>query len=252
MQNILQLRIHDSHIHVGQFNDSYFTPESVLNFLDSVNVDYFAVSSTSVCGGNLGQMLDEIYEITTLSSHRALPVLWLTPPMFRENIQKVLISCGIDWKCVKIHGYHDWSTEYINQAVGVAKQLSVPILIHTGGRSCCDAGQYYTLCKNNSNQKFILAHGRPCDETIMIMEQCENVWTDTAFMPLEDVIKIVGCGFQDRILWGSDYPIPIMYKKGQNIKSLYEHKKEQLFKMAGLEAYNKICRSNFTSLFTLN
>lgn len=246
------LKTNDSHVHVGQFNDKYFHPKTVCKFLNTVDVEYFAVSSTTVCGGDLDRMINDLYKTIELSSQRALPVLWLTPEILKDDACAELVRCGLNWGCVKMHGYHGWTDNEIEQAVLIANQLNVPFMMHTGGRPCCEAGQYYQLCKNHQERDFILAHSRPCDDAIMIMKNCCNVWADTAFTPLDDIIKMVNAGLEDRILWGSDYPIPALYYKRENLATQYCEKRDLLFKSIEYESYKKIVSENYMTLFNFN
>ena len=38
------------------------------------------------------------------------------------------------------------------------------------------------------------------------MEICKNVWADTAFTPVEDIVKMVNAVVEDRNMSGSDFP----------------------------------------------
>lgn len=243
------MRINDFHVHVGQFNDLYFSPDFIRNFLSSVGVDSFAVSSSSICGHDIDQTLHDIKVIVSLFGEKAFPVLWITPEMLLHNFLKEFLESGIDWKCVKIHGYHNWTQDNIETAVFLAQALKVPLMMHTGGQECCEAGQYYSLCKKFPHQLFVLAHSRPCDETIFVMEKCKNVWADTAFTPVEDIVKMVNAGLEDRILWGSDYPILELYYKKQNIRRLYLEKIEALSQILDKSLIEKILYLNFHSLW---
>ena len=246
MQRTLPMIVNDSHIHIGQFNEHYFSPKVICDFLDSVAVDKFAISSTSICGGDIEKSLDDIREVLIIAKERAFPVLWLIPALFdNEIVLKYLIDSGISWKCVKMHGFHNWTAEYIDKAVAVAQQLHTPFLMHTGGRPWCEAGQYLSLCRKYPQQIFILAHSRPCDETISVMKCCPNAWADTAFTPLDDIVTMVNAGLEDRILWGSDYPIPHLFYKRQNIRKIYIDKMKSLLNLIGAGTFNKITRTNF-------
>ena len=245
------MRINDFHIHVGQFNDKYFSPESVWSFLKSVGVDFFAVSSSSICGYDSNQALSEIKKIISLSACKAFPVLWLMPGMFFDELLNAFLNSEISWKCVKMHGFHNWTNKDIEKALSVARNLNVPFMMHTGGREHCDAGQYYSICKKYPNQQFVLAHSRPCDETIYVMTKCENVWSDTAFTPIEDIVKIVDAGLEDRVMWGSDYPIPELYYKDASIRDLYLKKFEDLSSSISPDAFGKITKLNFNRFFSL-
>ncbi len=242
--------VNDSHIHVGQFEERYFSPKDICDFLDSVEVDKFAISSTSICGGDIEKSLKDIEEVLTIAKDRAFPVLWLIPGVFENNeALQVLLNYPIKWKCVKMHGFHNWTEEQIDKAVAIAQQLHTPFLIHTGGRPWCEAGQYHSLCIKYPEQLFILAHSRPCNETISIMQDCPNAWADTAFTPVEDIVTMVNAGLDDRILWGSDYPIPCLFYKNRNIKKLYSSKCKELLNAIGEESFSKITLSNFITLF---
>ena len=239
------MKINDFHIHVGQFNDEYFSPEEVWSFLKSVGVNAFAVSSSSVCGYDIDQTLYDIKQIVSLSGGRAFPVLWLMPGMFLNGQLNAFLESGISWRCVKMHGFHEWTNDDIENAVSVAQGLNLPFMMHTGGRRCCEAGQYFSLCKKYSNLQFVLAHSRPCDETIDVMLKCENVWADTAFTSIEDVVSLVDAGLEDRVMWGSDYPIPELYYKHCSIKDLYLKKIKDLSSLISPTAFDKIIKFNF-------
>lgn len=244
------MKINDFHIHVGQFNDKYFSPENVLAFLDSVGVYTFAVSSSSICGCDFEQALYDMDHIVALSHGRALPVLWLIPGMFVNDTLNTFLESGISWKCVKVHGFHNWTNNDFNNAISVAQDLGVPFMMHTGGQKCCDAGQYYSICKRYPGQQFVLAHSRPCEEAIDVMKKCENVWADTAFTQIDDIVSIVKAGLEDRLMWGSDYPIPELYYKHCCIKDLYINKIQELLRVISPDAFEKITKLNFDCFFS--
>ena len=240
------MTVNDSHIHVGQFNEHYFSPKVICDFLDSVEVDKFAISSTSICGGDVAKAIDDISSVLEIAKERVSPVLWLTPELLNESeILQTIVEVGISWKCIKMHGFHNWTEDKITKAIDIAQQLHIPFLLHTGGRPWCEAGQYYSLCSTYPQQKFIFAHSRPVEETIMVMKKCPNVWSDTAFTPLEEIALMVNEGLADRILWGSDYPIPHLFYKKQNIREIYLDKMRALLNLIGAGAFNKITRTNF-------
>ncbi len=246
------MKVNDFHVHVGQFNDLYFSPEFIRDFLNSVDVDSFAVSSSSICGHDIEQTLYDIKRIVSLFDKKAFPILWITPEMLSHNFLHVFLESDIEWKCVKIRGFHNWTTDSIESAVFVAQALNIPFMMHTGGQQCCEAGQYYSLCKKYPHQLFVLAHSRPCDETIFVMENCKNVWADTAFTPIEDIVRMVDAGLEDRIMWGSDYPILELYYKTQDVSKLYLEKIKTLSQIFNKSVIDKILYSNFLSFFEIS
>ncbi len=97
--------IHDAHIHVGQFRDKHYTPKDVLDFLLSVGVDKFAVSSSSICNEDYEKTFAEMQEIVRIGKEHITPVLWISPAMLTNGWLEKFVNCGIEWKCLKIHGY---------------------------------------------------------------------------------------------------------------------------------------------------
>lgn len=53
----------DSHIHFGQFYDLYTSPTELKRFLDSVGVERFAASSTTICEGDYDKVIAETREL---------------------------------------------------------------------------------------------------------------------------------------------------------------------------------------------
>lgn len=241
--------LNDSHIHVGQFREIYTSPYELVGFLDNVGVDHFAVSSTTIWEENYEKVLSEIHELLSLAPNRIAPVLWITPVMLENGGLDIFIGSNIDWKCVKVHGVHPWTDEGIQHCVDVARQLHVPLLFHTGGFEQCEAGVYKPIITKNPDVVFILAHARPVDQTIEVMQQCPNTWADTAFTPKDAISKLVANGFSDRLLWGTDYPIARSYYADQDCMALYHNKLDQLRRICTMKQFTDITYNNYNRLF---
>ena len=95
----------------------------------------------------------------------------------------------------------------------VARRLEVPVLFHTGNFKECKASVFKNLCKQYDDLTFVLAHGRPLDEAKNVLETCSNVYVDTAFMPADHVKELADAGYSNRILFGTDVPINLLYNK---------------------------------------
>ena len=76
----------DSHIHVGQFNDLYISPACISKLMTDVGVDYYAVSSTSMCEENYPKVLEELRCLIKLDGNKVLPIMWVTPDGLNGNI----------------------------------------------------------------------------------------------------------------------------------------------------------------------
>lgn len=244
----------DFHIHIGQFYDQYTSPLELKDFLESIEVECFAASSTSICEGDYEIVIDEIKELKKLCDKQMLPILWILPQMLKDGGLAIFLDSGIQWRCLKIHPqlhpttWVNYSLE-LQQVVSLSSELKIPLLIHTGEREGCNPLLYEKAFVNNPNITFILAHGRPLQETIEMMKKYPNVWVDTAFMPTENIVMLCNEKLSDRVLWGTDYPIPRYYYPNLDMKEYYLNLVHRLQDAVKPDDFEKITRTNFKILF---
>ena len=244
----------DSHIHVGQFYDLFFSPAELKNFLDSVGVESFAASSTSICEAKYDNVLAEIKGLRQLCGNRYLPVLWILPQMLNDGGLEHFLNSGIQWRCLKIHPQlhpDAWLNNSIElrQIVSLARVMQMPLLIHTGEKEGCYPVLYEKSFQENPDVTFILAHGRPIEETIEMMKEYPNVWCDTAFMPTENILKLCNENLSGRVLWGSDYPIPKFYYPNIDMKEYYKNKLDSFKNKSTKEQFEQVTYKNAMKLF---
>jgi len=238
----------DSHFHFGKFYEKYFSANFIADFMAKTGIDKIAISSTSICDENYEGVINEFNQLLKISGDRVFPILWITPGILDSKNLSTFLQANISWKLIKIHGYlHKWSAKSrkISQVISIAKKLNIPILLHTGGLKRCNAGSYGNLISKHPDLIFILAHGRPISETLSVMQKYQNAWVDTAFMPTEDIIELIENGCEDRILYGSDYPITELYKETEEDDSEYYLKRI-------IEIRNQLHKKQQDKLFCLN
>lgn len=246
----------DSHIHVGQYFDRYFSPQQVSSLMKAVGVDYYAVSSTSMCEENYPKVLDELHELIRLDGDKVLPMMWITPEGLKGNIAWFLES-DIQWRCIKIHPYlhpKSWvaDSDNCNEVVDIARELKIPLLIHTGNESCCQAKKYEHLILKNPDVVFILAHGRPIDEAICLAQKYSNVYVDSAFMPIPDMQQIISSGLSHKLLWGTDMCIPAHFYPNADMREYYKWNLTELSKICSAAEYELITYRNACKIFNIN
>jgi len=246
------MKISDSHMHVGQFFDHYYTPAYIVSFIDKLYIEKAVISSTTTCEENYEKVITEMKELIQLAGERIYPVLWITPKMLKNEKLPLMLQSGIRWKCIKIHGFiHNWhpNGKHLQEVINIALKLKIPLLFHTGGIDRCDAGVYLSIIQRNPKQKFILAHGRPIEQTIEVMKQCSNAWADTAFMPIEDIKTFVETGYADRILFGTDFPITIHNEPDLLDIVWYANRISKIIEIIRFDKFKKISEENFNKLF---
>lgn len=246
----------DSHMHLGQYYDLYTTPKELDAFLEKVGIDAIAVSSTTTCEENFEKVLNEFDALLKISKKIIVPILWVTPSLLSDR--KVLdhMVTHINWKCVKVHpqlcpSQWDACGRNFQKAVEVAKRLNVPMLIHTGVVQNCHPLQLRPLFERYSDQTFIMAHGRPIDETELVLKEVDNTLVDTAFMPTEYIVRLIKDGYEDRILWGSDYPIIRFLERNIDAVSYYENLIKELRANLNDSEFFKITEGNFIQLYNI-
>lgn len=205
----------DNHVHVGWYTDGYHSPKEVWQAEQDAGVDDIVVSSTSTCAELYKLVVQEIRELIKLGGAHIHPVLWLTPRMMRTRGIRYMLHSKIRWQALKMHweAHHEW---YYNrmltmEALIIARKLDVPILLHTGNFKECHASVFQPLSLENPDLTFVLAHSRPIDETLDVLHNCPNTMVDTAFMPSQDVLRLAENGYSDRILFGTDAPINLLF-----------------------------------------
>ena len=208
----------DSHVHVGWYINGYHSPLAVWGSLYKAGVSKICVSSTSICAELYNNVKTEFYQLIALAGRDNIkPILWITPKMIKKKWPlKYLFKSKIEWYGIKLHYIAHpqfansifWETNYIQ----IAKRLgNVPVLLHTGEWDTCRAAVFQQIIVDNPDLTFALAHGRPIHETIFLMKQYPNMWTDTAFMPIEDIKKLKEECLTARTIFGSDAPINRIY-----------------------------------------
>lgn len=245
----------DTHIHVGQFNELYFAPSDVHSLMKQLDVDYYAVSSTTQCEENYHKVLSEMKELIEIAGDKVLPVMWITPEGLKGNIAWFLES-GIKWRMLKIHPFlnrEEWikHPDLFTEVCDIAKELKLSLLIHTGNEKCCQCSVFENVISHNPDITFILAHGRPIRQAIKIANFYDNVYIDSAFMPvgqMNDFIKKVS---RSKLLWGTDMFIPKFFFPEINIKEYYLNKLAVFRKTSTQEQFDCVTYLNAKNLFNL-
>lgn len=208
----------DNHVHIGWFRDGYHSPLEVWTALKNAGIDKCVVSSTSTCADLYHNILTEFHKLISIAGkEKVKPVLWLSPDMIIKRWPlKKLLQSKIEWKGLKLHyiSHPQFSKhkEWVNTTLVMAYSLgNIPILIHTGEWNTCHAKIFEPFIYSHPRLKFVLAHGRPIEETIGLMKKYPNVWTDTAFMPTEHIKRLKEENLVERVLFGSDAPINRIY-----------------------------------------
>lgn len=242
----------DNHVHVGWFTDGYHSPKEIWVSEMAAGVDGMAVASTSTCAELYKDVCRELRELIRFGGEKVHPILWLTPRMLKLSYPlPYMLHSKIKWQGIKLHfeAHPEWSRNHtlLNKALEVAKRLNVPVLLHTGNYEVSHAGRFKDIIKGYRELTFILAHGRPIEEAIDVLQSCSNTYVDTAFMPMGDLRRLVDTGLTDRILFGTDAPINKVFFKDIDTADYIRDSIKQTYEVLGDKANDMFARCIFSN-----
>lgn len=245
----------DTHIHVGHFFDKYYSPSHISHLMADVGVDYYAVSSTTMCEENYERVLNELNRLIELDGEKVLPVMWISPDGLKGNIAWFLES-EIQWRMIKIHPElhpEEWhpNGSLFNEVIDIVREMNLPLLIHTGEKECCHAKNYERLIGRNDDVTFVLAHGRPLSQTLELLT-FDNVFVDSAFMPIDYMKTILENGFAHKLLWGTDMCIPQYYFPEISMTEYYLRKLNLFRTCCSEDIYNAVTFTNAQKLLGID
>jgi predicted TIM-barrel fold metal-dependent hydrolase len=209
----------DNHVHIGYFQDEYYDPLDIVNIVMESGMESLSFSSTTSCRKNImyWEVENEIKRLLARVGWNAdivSPYFWFAPGYISRRTRIERFFDTIPYKGVKLHSLaHEWNFDYslhfeaLSGLFDYAGGNGLPALIHTGNSGVDNADRFERFFGDFSRVKFILAHCRPLDATIKMLQKYDNVWCDTAFAPDADIEKIIQAGYKNRIIFGTDFPI---------------------------------------------
>ena len=238
----------DNHVHIGWYSDGYHNPLDIWHAEQDAGIDDIVVSSTSSCAELYKLVVSEMHELIKVGGSHIHPLLWVTPRMMKTWGIRYMLHSKIRWQGLKMHwgAHREWyyNKKLVYSVIEIAKKKNIPILLHTGGSKECEPRVFEEIIKQYADLKFILAHGRPINQTVEVLGLCVNAYVDTAFMPVEDVLILIENGFLDRILFGSDAPINLIYKKNETVTDYLKDSMHNLLNSLTPEQYRTIMKNS--------
>lgn len=238
----------DNHVHIGWYSDGFHNPLDIWHAEKDAGIDDIVVSSTSSCAELYKLVVSEMHELIKVGGSHIHPLLWVTPRMMKTWGIRYMLHSKIRWQGLKMHwgAHREWyyNKKLVYSVIEIAKKKNIPILLHTGGSKECEPRVFEEIIKQYADLKFVLAHGRPINQTVEVLGLCVNAYVDTAFMPVEDVLILIENGFLDRILFGSDAPINLIYKKNETVTDYLKDSMHNLLNSLTPEQYRTIMNNS--------
>lgn len=80
-------------------------------------------------------------------------------------------------------------------------------MVHAGLNDWCRPLEIAKIVQGYPPVRFCLAHCRPMGEMAKVMADFPNVWTDTAYMAVEDFPRLQDYDWRERLMFGTDLPV---------------------------------------------
>ena len=208
----------DAHVHIGYYSRKswrepfYYSPRRVLGVLDRCEVKDFIVSSTCAQMECLGieAMVREAREMKRLAGRRAHVFFWLSGHLYDEDPQMGWMKLGM-FEGIKLHeGETPWMQKRrkdVEKILSAAEMHDLPVMFHAGLSDWCCPLWLAKIALRYPTIRFNFAHCRPMDEMAKVIADCPNVWTDTAYMALDEFPKLPDYNWHGRLMLGTDLPV---------------------------------------------
>lgn len=264
----------DSHVHIGGEADGFQMNEKmVLQSMEKYGVDISIVSNgDSVEYGddlvklpeekqvNQAETLTRVIAFCRANPGKIYGAFWCKPnhEVLTERIDEMIKANRDVIVALKVHPYLSdlsFSDEKMIPYLDLAVKHNLPVIVHTANDMVDSPERVYEMACRYPQLKFIMAHmGLGTDNTLAIdlMEKAENLYADTAWVPVKTTLEVIRRYGSGRIVFGSDNPIDGVDTYACNPlgeASLYRQYFGELKDLISAEDYDNLMDKTARSLF---
>ncbi|MBQ4497089.1 MAG: amidohydrolase family protein [Spirochaetaceae bacterium] len=224
----------DHHVHIGQWKNEYYSAPEVFSHLKhqgKIGCNFMSTTSCAPLHPDDKKEIISLYEKVCAEINEALytakqmnfdvhAYYWIVPLFhisgisFEQVLSELPEYCGL-----KIHPRsHNWSpqnperAELLHQVFCFAKKYNLPVILHTGDSAEDSPCLYEEWYKNYPAVKVTLAHCKNLSEVVYLFDKFPQLNGDTAFIPQNNFEYLLQNGYENRLVYGSDYPISTFYR----------------------------------------
>ncbi len=264
----------DMHVHIGGENLGFDMSEAmVLESMEKHHIDVCIISNSDVAEVDhqlnplpmelqVGQKeaLKRSIDFAKTNKGRIYVAFWCKPntECIDEELDRMIGENREYVVALKVHPYHsnlafddDKMIPYLNLAV----KYNLPVIVHTGTSYNDSPERVYNMAKKYPGLKFILAHmGLGGDNVLSmdLMAKAENLYADTAWVPLHTTLEVIKRFGSKRIMFGTDSPIDgvdTYYCNKWGEPSLYRQYLGELKNMISSEDYKNLMVNTTKEVF---
>ncbi len=151
---------------------------------------------------------------------------------------------------IKLHeGETPWvkcRKKALRKILSVASERNLPVMFHAGEDVGCRPSKLAKIAREFPNVRFTFAHCRPMDEMAKVIADCSNVWTDTAYMAIDDFQRLRDYDWHGRLMFGTDLPV---WQANEKVGLTNRYREYVLaFRKTGFEEVSGAAFRNFVAL----
>ena len=264
----------DSHVHVGGEAAGFeMNEEMVLQSMEKYDIDVSIVSNGDSVeyGGDLQKLpeekqinqedtLDRIIRFCRANPGKIYGAFWCKPnhEFLTERIEEMIKMNRDIIVALKVHpclSNLSFSDDKMIPYLNLAMKYNLPVIVHTASSTVDSPMRVYEMACKYPQLKFVMAHmGLETDNKLAIdlMGKAENLYADTAWVPLETTLEIIRRYGSRRVMFGSDNPIDGVDTYAFNPcgePSMYRQYFEDLKEMISMEDYENLMDKTARDVF---
>ena len=266
----------DAHVHIGGGPVEFDMPEAVvLESMEKYNIDVCLISNAD--SGEYGHELELIPEEIQIDQKTALQRainfakenegriyagFWCKPhhELLDDEIEKMIAENRKHLIFLKVHPYHSnlaFDDEKMIPYLDLAVKYDLPVVVHTGSSYNDSPERVYNMAKKYPQLKFVLAHmglGTDNQLAIDLMAKADNLYADTAWVPVSTTLEVIKRYGSKRVVFGTDSPIDgvdTYYCNKEGEPSLYRQYFGELKEMISEEDYENLMWRSAKELFNI-
>ena len=263
----------DMHAHIGDKFTFHMTEEMVLQAMEKYNIEYTLVSTADAVevDGNQNLIPEQMQISQEDNLRRALAfarknedkigvAVWVKPltETLTEELKTLIKENRDIIFALKMHPFHSKISpmdEKVKPYLELAVKYKLPVISHTGGCKEASPAHMYEAAKAYPEIPFVMAHmglGSDNKEALELLGKADNLYGDTAWVPMETTIEAIRRYGSKKMLFGSDMPIDgvdtyACNEKGE--RSLYQDYFHVLPEKITEEEYRDLMYRNAIELF---
>ena len=246
-------KIIDIHTHIGLYENYYNL--SITHFellLNEFPIERVFCVPTSWSESVNDSVVKTIETAPNKIRSMLSPILWINP--LRQEANNMLKKAN-DYVAIKLHPFvdrYDFLPNLLLEFFNSMEKYQKPICIHTGNAGCTPDVIERGIPESYS-KPIILFHSRPIKEAVLLAKKRTNVFLECSFVSPQDIEYAVSEIGEEKILFGSDYPIQCAYYWGIDILHLYKKNINELFEITEKKGIsNSFFYNNAIKVFNLD